>query len=281
MQVVRLFSHVGVDLNESLAPCRIPLSQRATGNHPPEPGDDSCFRYVPGRSRLRKATNRASGSAAIAAAADDRNRVSGASPPRVRQLVNARARRVVAGVAGVEGLGVRRLRPRRLSDPPGKSGSAGMPVPTRTQNSTPATARDPLFARSGLVVEACRRPAPPPCVRVARKRYGGRRRVCTRWSKGRTRVGGCGWNAASTGRQMESRWSASCWTANHVFARSAVTSSWRGAQRRWFVCAAKFGVVAAAPGVRLETFAGWWLERYERIHSGERRVRRSRSRPIT
>ena len=121
-------------------------------------------RHVPGRT-IALATNRASGSAAIAAAADDRNRVSGASPPRVRQLVNARARRVVAGVAGVEGLGVRRLRPRRLSDPPGKSGSPGMPVPTRTQNSTPATARDPLFARSGLVVEACRRPAPPPCVR--------------------------------------------------------------------------------------------------------------------
>jgi hypothetical protein len=29
MQVVRLFSHVGVELNESLAPCRTPLPQRA------------------------------------------------------------------------------------------------------------------------------------------------------------------------------------------------------------------------------------------------------------
>jgi hypothetical protein len=28
MQVVRLLSHVGIELNESLAPCRSPLPQR-------------------------------------------------------------------------------------------------------------------------------------------------------------------------------------------------------------------------------------------------------------
>jgi hypothetical protein len=33
-------------------------------------------------------------------------------------------------------------------------------------------------------------------------------------------------------------------------------------------------VVAAAPRLRLEMVAGWWLERYERrVDSGERRVR--------
>jgi integrase len=38
--------------------------------------------------------------------------------------------------------------------------------------------------------------------------------------------------------------------------------------------AARFGVIAAAPRLRLETVAGWWLERYaRRVDSGERRVR--------
>jgi integrase len=46
------------------------------------------------------------------------------------------------------------------------------------------------------------------------------------------------------------------------------------AQRLSFVRAARFGVVAAAPRLRLETVAGWWLERYERrVEHGERRVR--------
>ena len=46
------------------------------------------------------------------------------------------------------------------------------------------------------------------------------------------------------------------------------------AQRRSFVRAARFGIVAAAPRLRLETVAGWWLERYERrAASGERRER--------
>jgi len=46
------------------------------------------------------------------------------------------------------------------------------------------------------------------------------------------------------------------------------------AQRLSFMRAARFGVVAAAPRLRLETVAGWWLERYERrVNSGERRVR--------
>ena len=46
------------------------------------------------------------------------------------------------------------------------------------------------------------------------------------------------------------------------------------AQRLSFVRAARFGVVAAAPRLRLEMVAGWWLERYERrVDSGERRVR--------
>ncbi len=46
------------------------------------------------------------------------------------------------------------------------------------------------------------------------------------------------------------------------------------AQRQSFMRAARFGVVAAASRLRLETVAGWWLERYERrVNSGERRVR--------
>jgi integrase len=46
------------------------------------------------------------------------------------------------------------------------------------------------------------------------------------------------------------------------------------AQRESFVRAARFGVVAAAPRLRLEIVAGWWFERYERrVASGERRVR--------
>jgi integrase len=46
------------------------------------------------------------------------------------------------------------------------------------------------------------------------------------------------------------------------------------AQRLSFMRAARFGVIAAAPRLRLETVAGWWLERYERrVDSGERRVR--------
>jgi hypothetical protein len=46
------------------------------------------------------------------------------------------------------------------------------------------------------------------------------------------------------------------------------------AQRLSFVRAAKFGVVAAAPRLRLEVVAGWWLERYERrVDRGERRAR--------
>jgi hypothetical protein len=36
------------------------------------------------------------------------------------------------------------------------------------------------------------------------------------------------------------------------------------AQRDSFVRAARFGVLAAAPRLRLATVAGWWLERYER-----------------
>lgn len=36
------------------------------------------------------------------------------------------------------------------------------------------------------------------------------------------------------------------------------------AQRLSFARAARFGVVAAAPRLRLEMVAGWWLERYER-----------------
>ena len=36
------------------------------------------------------------------------------------------------------------------------------------------------------------------------------------------------------------------------------------AQRLSFMRAARFGVVAAAPRLRLDTVAGWWLERYER-----------------
>jgi hypothetical protein len=36
------------------------------------------------------------------------------------------------------------------------------------------------------------------------------------------------------------------------------------AQRLSFVRAARFGVVVAAPRLRLEMVAGWWLERYER-----------------
>jgi integrase len=46
------------------------------------------------------------------------------------------------------------------------------------------------------------------------------------------------------------------------------------AQRLSFVRAAKFGVLAAAPRLQLETVAGWWLERYKRrVDTGERRVR--------
>lgn len=46
------------------------------------------------------------------------------------------------------------------------------------------------------------------------------------------------------------------------------------AQRLSFVRAARFGVLAAAPRLRLEMVAGWWLERYERrVDTGERRVR--------
>jgi len=46
------------------------------------------------------------------------------------------------------------------------------------------------------------------------------------------------------------------------------------AQRLSFVRAAKFGVVAAAPRLRLGVVAGWWLERYERrVDRGERRAR--------
>ena len=46
------------------------------------------------------------------------------------------------------------------------------------------------------------------------------------------------------------------------------------AQRLSLVRAARFGMVAAAPRLRLETVAGWWLERYKRrVASGERRVR--------
>jgi integrase len=46
------------------------------------------------------------------------------------------------------------------------------------------------------------------------------------------------------------------------------------AQRLSFMRAARFGVIAAAPRLRLETVAGWWLERYaRRVDSGERRVR--------
>jgi integrase len=46
------------------------------------------------------------------------------------------------------------------------------------------------------------------------------------------------------------------------------------AQRSSFVRAARFGVVAAAPRLRLEMVADWWLERYKRrVASGERRVR--------
>jgi hypothetical protein len=46
------------------------------------------------------------------------------------------------------------------------------------------------------------------------------------------------------------------------------------AQRLSFVRAARFGVAAATPRLRLEMVAGWWLERYERrVNSGERRMR--------
>jgi len=46
------------------------------------------------------------------------------------------------------------------------------------------------------------------------------------------------------------------------------------AQRRLFVRAAGFGVVAPPPRLALQTVAGWWLERYERrVASGERRER--------
>jgi integrase len=46
------------------------------------------------------------------------------------------------------------------------------------------------------------------------------------------------------------------------------------AQRDTFARAAKFGVLAAAPRLPLQTVAGWWLERYaRRVASGERRVR--------
>lgn len=46
------------------------------------------------------------------------------------------------------------------------------------------------------------------------------------------------------------------------------------ARRLSFMRAARFGVVAAAPRLRLETVAGWWLERYERrVDTGERRPR--------
>lgn len=42
------------------------------------------------------------------------------------------------------------------------------------------------------------------------------------------------------------------------------------AQRLSFMRAGRFGVVAAAPRLRLETVAGWWLERYERrVVTGE------------
>ena len=46
------------------------------------------------------------------------------------------------------------------------------------------------------------------------------------------------------------------------------------AQRLSFMRAARFGVVAAALRLRLETVAGWWLERYQRrVATGERRPR--------
>ncbi len=46
------------------------------------------------------------------------------------------------------------------------------------------------------------------------------------------------------------------------------------AQRLSFMRASRFGIVAAAPRLRLEMVAGWWLERYERrVSTGERRVR--------
>jgi hypothetical protein len=47
------------------------------------------------------------------------------------------------------------------------------------------------------------------------------------------------------------------------------------AQRASFVRAARFGVVASARRLRLETVASRWLERYERlVYAGHRRVRR-------
>ncbi len=42
MQVVRLFSHVGVELDESLVPCRTPLSQRATRGSQGPPGETAA-----------------------------------------------------------------------------------------------------------------------------------------------------------------------------------------------------------------------------------------------
>jgi integrase len=46
------------------------------------------------------------------------------------------------------------------------------------------------------------------------------------------------------------------------------------AQRLALVRAARFGVVAAAPRLRFEIVAGWWLDRFERrVNRGERRVR--------
>jgi len=46
------------------------------------------------------------------------------------------------------------------------------------------------------------------------------------------------------------------------------------AQRLSYVRAAKLGVIAAPPRLRLAMVAGWWLERYERrVATGERRAR--------
>lgn len=56
--------------------------------------------------------------------------------------------------------------------------------------------------------------------------------------------------------------------------REVVDGVESGRRRLSFMRAARFGVIAAAPRLRLETVAGWWLERYDRrVANGERRER--------
>jgi hypothetical protein len=90
----------------------------------------------------------------------------------------------------------------------------------------------------------------------------------------RTSKGGCVWSPGSTASRTASTRCASCSTASRGFAPSATTSGWPASGRQAFAKAARWGVLAAAPRLRLTAVAGWWVERFQRkVASGERRER--------